>query len=75
MTDGASLVDVERTRSEAAASLLKHEIACERRYGEIRTELGGLKKECARNTKLLWALLAGMVAVAGRSFWPGLFGG
>ena len=67
--------EIERVRGEAGKALSKHEISCERRYGEIQSEMSEIKITGERNYKLLWVLLGGMLAVAARSFWPGLFGG
>ena len=67
--------DLERVRGEAGKALGKHEVSCERRYGEINATLARLEANMARNLKLLYVLLAGMLAVAARSFWPALFGG
>ena len=76
MTDAHTIeVDVQRARAEAAAALAAHELTCERRYGELTREMAKLAALHGRNTRLLYVLLGGMLAVAGRSFWPGLFGG
>ena len=61
--------DVERIRSEAVKSLLKHEIDCAERYGKINETLCRLEALHMRNTRLLYVVLGGMLAVAGQSFW------
>ncbi len=68
-------LEVERVRTEAQEKLSRHEILCERRYGEIQTQLGKIEAHSERNLKLLYVLLGGMLAVTARSFWPALFGG
>lgn len=75
MADEVSKADIERIRAEADRSLSKHEIECERRYGEVNAELVSMRVVLQHNTRLLCALLAGMLAVAAKSFWPALFGG
>ncbi len=74
MTD-TNLLEIERVRAEAAAALAKHEIACERRYGQLKTELSTIRVLHNRNTRLLYVVLGGMLAVAAKAFWPALFGG
>ena len=69
------LIEIERVRAEAAAHLAEHEIACERRYGELQAQLTKIEALHNRNTRLLYILLGGMLAVATRAFWPALFGG
>ena len=69
------LIETERVRAEAAAHLAAHEIACERRYGELQTQLTKIEALHNRNTRLLYVVLGGMLAVAARAFWPALFGG
>ena len=73
MTDDAML-EIERVRAEAAAHLAAHEIACERRYGELQAQLTKIEALHNRNTRLLYIVLGGMLAVAARAFWPALFG-
>ena len=73
--DGHLEVDIERVRAEAAAHLSTHEIACERRYGELHAQLTKIEALHNRNTRLLYVMLGGMLAVAARAFWPALFGG
>ncbi len=68
------LIEIERVRSEAARHLAEHEIACERRYGELQAQLTKIEALHNRNTRLLYILLGGMLAVAARAFWPALFG-
>ena len=67
-------IEVERVRSEAAAHLSTHEIACERRYGELQAQLAKIEALHNRNTRLLYIVLGGMLTVAARAFWPALFG-
>ena len=74
MTDGVQ-ADLERVRSDAIKELLRHEIECERRYGEINGRLDKQEALMGRNTWLLYVILIGMLAVAGRAFWPTVFGG
>ncbi len=74
MTDDA-MIQIERVRSEAAAQLSTHEIACERRYGEMNGRIVKIEALLVRNTWLLGVILVGMLAVAGKAFWPALFGG
>ena len=69
------LIEIERVRSEAARHLAEYEIACERRYGELQAQLTKIEALHNRNTRLLYILLGGMLAVATRAFWPALFGG
>ena len=69
------LIEIERVRSEAARHLAEHEIACERRYGELQAQLTKIEALHNRNTRLLYVVLGGMLAVATRAFWPALFGG
>ena len=69
------LIETERVRAEAARHLAEHEIACERRYGELQAQLTKIEALHNRNTRLLYILLGGMLAVATRAFWPALFGG
>ena len=64
------LIEIERVRSEAARHLAEHEIACERRYGELQAQLTKIEALHNRNTRLLYILLGGMLAVATRAFWP-----
>ena len=66
-------LELERVRAEASNRLSAHELACERRYGELRSELVEIRAHGERNLRLLYILLGGMLAVAARSFWPGLF--
>ena len=73
MTDDA-MIQIERVRAEAAAHLAEHEIACERRYGELQAQLTKIEALHNRNTRLLYIVLGGMLAVAARAFWPALFG-
>ncbi len=68
------LIEIERVRSEAARHLAEHEIACERRYGELQAQLTKIEALHNRNTRLLYIVLGGMLAVATRAFWPALFG-
>ena len=70
-----SQASLERARAEAARELAKHEIECARRYGAINSSLDKLDALQQRNTRLLYVILAGMLAVVTRSFWPALFGG
>ena len=74
--------DLERVRSEAGKALGKHEKECAERYGDIRVDQSEIRKDLVvikthseRNLKLLYVLLAGMLAVAARSFWPAVLGG
>ena len=55
--------------------LAAHLVACAHSNGELRREIAVLRRDIERNLKLLYVLLGGMVAVAGREFWPLLFGG
>ncbi len=71
--NASHLIEIER--AEAAAHLATHEIACERRYGELQTQLTKIEALHNRNTRLLYIVLGGMLAVAARAFWPALFGG
>ncbi len=73
--NASHLIEIERVRAEAAAHLATHEIACERRYGELQTQLTKIEALHNRNTSLLYIVLGGMLAVATRAFWPALFGG
>ncbi len=66
--------EIERVRSEAAAHLAAHEIACERRYGELQARLTKIEALHIRNTWLLGAILVGMLTALGKSFWPALGG-
>ena len=76
MSEGsASQASLERARAEAARELANHEIECERRYGEINSSLDKLDALQQRNTRLLYVILTGMLAVVMRSFWPAIFGG
>ena len=72
--DGHLEVDIERVRAEAAAHLSTHEIACERRYGELQTQLTKIEVLHNRNTRLLYVVLGGMLAALGKAFWPVLGG-
>ena len=72
MTDD---VNLERLRGESVQALLKHEAECERRYGKIDGRLGRQEALMAHNTRLLYLILAGMLAVAGWAFWPTMLGG
>ena len=67
--------DIERTRADAAKQLAEHIIGCERYRGETSARMATIEALLMRNTRMLYVLLAGMLAVAGRSFWPALFGG
>ena len=73
MSDGQAIA-IERAWAEAAAALASHELACEKRYGEIQAELATIRALHSRNTRLLYVVLTGMLAVATRAFWPALFG-
>ncbi len=66
---------LERVRAGSAQDLMKHEIACERRYGEINGSLAKVEALMNRNTRLLYVVLGGMLAVVAREFWPAIFGG
>ena len=68
------LIEIERVRAEAARHLAEHEIACERRYGELQAQLIKIVALHNRNTRLLYFVLAGMLAALGKSFWPALGG-
>ena len=50
-----------------------HELQCEQRYGEIKVEMAAMRTELQRNTRLLYVLIAGMLAVAGKTLWGDLF--
>ena len=73
MTD-VTQADIERTRAEAAQQLAEHIIGCERYRGENNVRLARIETLLGRNTKVLYVLLTGMLAVAGKAFWPVLFG-
>ena len=72
---GVTQADIERVRAEAAKQLADHTIGCERYRGEVNARMEKIEALLGRNTWLLCILLAGMLAVAARSFWPALFGG
>ena len=42
--------------------LHKHELEAERKYGELRTRIEGLKVKVANNSKLLWFILSSILA-------------
>ncbi len=73
MTDDA-MIQIERVRAEAAAHLAEHEIACERRYGDLQAQLTKIEALHIRNTRLLYIMLGGMLAALGKAFWPTLGG-
>ena len=68
------LIEIERVRSEAAQHLAEHEIACERRYGELQAQLTKIEALHNPNTRLLYVVLGGMLAALGKTFWPVLGG-
>jgi len=65
----------ERGRREEAKALGEHVLACERRYGEQNERFARIEANTERTLRLVYILLGGMLAVATKSFWPGLFGG
>ena len=68
------LIEIERVRAEAARHLAEHEIACERRYGELQAQLTKIEALHNRNTRLLYVVLGGMLTALGKAFWPVLGG-
>ncbi len=68
------MIEIERVRAEAARHLAEHEIACERRYGELQAQLTKIEALHIRNTWLLGVILVGMLTALGKAFWPAAFG-
>ena len=67
---------MEVERDEAAlAALREHEKECAKRYIAYEGRLSKLETAVANNSKLLWAVLGVVVAVAAKEFLSPLFGG
>ena len=63
-------------RDEAApAALREHENACAKRYEGYAARFAALETAVANNSKLLWAVLGVVVAVAAKEFIAPLFSG
>lgn len=68
--DASALI---QAKAEADKALADHELRCEKRYADIRTSLVKTEALMQRNTKLLWVVIAGLLAVAGKTVWLGFF--
>lgn len=68
-----SEADIIKVTADADKALSQHELQCERRYSQITTELTKLEALMQRNTKLLWLVIAGLLTVAGKTLWLGVF--
>ena len=60
---------------QALAALREHERECSKRYVGYEGRLASLETAVAGNSKLLWAVLGVVVAVAAKEFLSPLFGG
>lgn len=57
-------VDLEQAKAQAEQRVSKHELACEKRYGEVHQLLAELRVSSERNTKILYALLFSVISLA-----------
>ena len=69
MGEGIGMTDadikIQEARHEAAQALSAHLVACEQRYGELRTRLAKLEVGLQRNTLLLKTIFGTQIALAG----------
>ena len=64
--------DLERMKGESGQALAQHQIECVKQYGKLDGRVGKIEALLTRNTRLLYVILAGMLAVVARDFWATL---